>query len=1002
MMKIKLGFDNCFAVDRQGLSGGLAVLWNSDTDLEIISYSKFHVDAVVKDTEEFRLTLFYGEPVNSYRWRSWDLLRRLSLRSALPWVVIGDFNEVVSSDEVWGGVGRPNWQMHKFRLALEDCNLSDLGFQGYQYTFSNRRRGSCEMRARLDRAVGNNLWIQQHPNSQVHHISSHASDHSIILLDSAGCTHGRRNRLFRFEAMWLDHEEFSGKMDEFWNQMEGLQVCWSERLQRCKGMIKQWNSSSFGDVKTKIKCIKQKLEVIKSSERSDEAVEEEARLSNELDQWLLREEILWMQRSRVTWLNSGDKNTKFFHARANQRRKKNWLRELRDIHGTKFSEPDKLTEIASEYFDNMFTSSLTDGPMDWERLLWCVKPVVTEEMNCMLMGDVREDEVRSAIFSMGPLKAPGIDGFPALFYQKNWSRLRGHVMEMIRRFWMDGVLDDRINNTLIVLLPKKHNADKMADLRPISLCTVAVKIITKVLAARLQGILNQVISCCQSAFIKGRIITDNFTVAHETSHILKSCKSRKDFYAFVKVDMSKAYDRVEWSFLEMLMRRMGFASTWVNRIMLCVRSVTYQVKVNDHISRRIFPERGLRQGDPLSPSLFLFCSELLSSLLNAGVAQHTITGMKFGMSGPVVTHLFFADDSIFFIKANAEEAEALKNTLVQFERASGQRVNLEKSEIVFSRNTPIDIQQRVAAVLMVRQVPSHSKYLGLPLVVGQRKVEVFNSIVEKVWNKINDWKNKFLSMAGREVLIKAVLQSLSVYMMSVYHFPQKTLDAIARLIGQFWWVKEGRKGVSWIRKEVLQRKKEDGGIGFKDLKLFNEAILMKICWRILTQPQLLVSRVLRAKYCGNGNLFDARMGCRPSHIWRGVMRNLNFFLVGVEWREDRGNFFWKFTSNGLFSVKSAYEVLMRRTAERNLVGEPSNVMMGRKFWASVWKCRVPNKIKIFCWRLFHESLPDARNLIRRGVAVESWCKICGAAGESAFHVVNDCWWAKAMRAALDL
>ncbi|KAL9685346.1 hypothetical protein QQ045_022795 [Rhodiola kirilowii] len=315
----------------------------------------------------------------------------------------------------------------------------------------------------------------------------------------------------------------------------------------------------------------------------------------------------------------------------------------------------------------------------------------------------------------------------------------------------------------------------MEDLRTISLCSVAVKIITKVLAARLQGILNQVISHYQSAFIKGRIITDNFIIAHEISHVLKSSKSRKDFSASIKVDMSKAYDRVEWPFLEQLMMRMGFAEKWVDRVMHCVRSVTYHVKVNGHVSQKITPRRGLRQGDPISPYLFLFCSELLSAKLSAAVSQQRISGVKFGVGGPIVSHLFFADDSIFFIKADAAEADALKNILSQYEMTSGQRINLEKSEVVFSSSTPLDIQRTISGRLMVNQASSHSRYLGLPLVVGQRKIEVFRCITEKIWKRINDWKNKLLSMAGKEVLVKAVLQAIPVYMMSVYRFPQKTI-----------------------------------------------------------------------------------------------------------------------------------------------------------------------------------------------------------------------------------
>ncbi|KAL9687575.1 hypothetical protein QQ045_031980 [Rhodiola kirilowii] len=260
---------------------------------------------------------------------------------------------------------------------------------------------------------------------------------------------------------------------------------------------------------------------------------------------LLREEVLWLQRSRISWLKFGDRNTKFFHACANQRRKKNWIKELRDDRGNRFSERNKLTSMATDYFDEIFRPSYTDGVVDWSQQLVCLQPVISEVMNRGLLEDISEEEVRRAVFNMSPLKAPGVDGIPALFYQKNWGNVRGYVVAYVREFWMNGVLDDRFNKTLIVLIPKKKDADRMEDLRPISLCNVAIKIITKILAARLQGILDKVISASQSAFIKGRIITDKFIVAHEISHFLKRCRSQKEFFASIKVDMSKAYDQVE-------------------------------------------------------------------------------------------------------------------------------------------------------------------------------------------------------------------------------------------------------------------------------------------------------------------------------------------------------------------------------------------------------------------------------------------------------------------------
>ncbi|KAL9685687.1 hypothetical protein QQ045_023138 [Rhodiola kirilowii] len=283
--------------------------------------------------------------------------------------------------------------------------------------------------------------------------------------------------------------------------------------------------------------------------------------------------------------------------------------------------------------------------------------------------------------------------------KKNWiSKLRdangvmqedqGKVMEIVTDYFRDMFRSAlRVEDSVL-----QGDAVRIEDWRPISLCTVAVKIITKLIAMRLQPILQQVISIFQSAFVKGRIISDNFVIAHEIANYLKSRRGPTECFASIKLDMSKAYDRVEWLFLEKLLRNMGFASLWVDRVMCCVCSVSYQIRINDTVSSIIRPERGLRLGDPLSPYLFLLCTKLLNAKMCAGMAANAISGVRICRNAPTVTHLFFADDSIFFIKAEAGEARSLKAILSQYECVTGQRINYEKSEIVFSRNTPVDVR----------------------------------------------------------------------------------------------------------------------------------------------------------------------------------------------------------------------------------------------------------------------------------------------------------------------
>lgn len=252
-------------------------------------------------------------------------------------------------------------------------------------------------------------------------------------------------------------------------------------------------------------------------------------------------------------------------------------------------------------------------------------------MNARLIEPYTTEEVKRALFQMHPDKAPGVDGFSPRFYQKFWEKIKVDVSEEVLNFLNNGVLDTTLNVTQIVLLPKKEVSSKVEDYRPISLCNVSMKLITKVLANRLCDFLPMVISPNQSAFLKGRLITDNILTSQEVCHYVMTRKRGSEGVLSIKMDMSKVYDRVEWNFLKHVLRRIGFHPTWISRVMLCVQSVSYNLKINDHQSEVVMPTRGLRQGDPLSPFLFLICQEWFSTKLNKSQDLGLVEGISLAL-----------------------------------------------------------------------------------------------------------------------------------------------------------------------------------------------------------------------------------------------------------------------------------------------------------------------------------------------------------------------------------
>ncbi|XP_021826800.1 uncharacterized protein LOC110767533 [Prunus avium] len=555
----KLGFSKYHVVDANGFSGGLWMLWNELVScIDIVAYSRQSITALVKMNHgDWLFTAVYAHPCPGIRRQLWSYLDGIASASNLPWMIAGDFNELVNNSEKCGG----NPFSHRGGLVewIDRNQLIDLGFIGAQFTWCRQNDNGVLTWERLDRGLSNIDWRHNFPEAFVRHLPRVKSDHCPLLISLQSSHLPCANvKPFRFQAMWLLHPTFRSFVAEKWAD------CTGNILQITKDLsiaLVDWNKDVFGSLFRNKKVLLARIGGIQKAlcrRYSPFLVDLEKDLASDYQALLDQEELFWLQKSRNTWLREGDRNTKFFHLSTIIRRRRNKLEGLTNAQGMWTNDKKDMENIIVDYFKTLFAvQTMRYSNADLPQLFPRLGTSELGNLNC----DINPQVIKDCLFSIGSLKAPGPDGFPAKFYHDFWDLCQGTFIELIAGCFSSASIPDALNDTLITLVPKVASPSSVSQLRPISLCNTLYKVVSKIIVQKLRPLMQKIVSPAQASFIPGRQIVDNIIVAQEVLHKFRNSKGKKGFIAW-KIDLSKAYDRLHWDFIYDVLWEIGIRVRW--------------------------------------------------------------------------------------------------------------------------------------------------------------------------------------------------------------------------------------------------------------------------------------------------------------------------------------------------------------------------------------------------------------------------------------------------------
>ncbi|XP_061993946.1 uncharacterized protein LOC133711884 [Rosa rugosa] len=675
--------------------------------------------------------------------------------------------------------------------------------------------------------------------------------------------------------------------------------------------LDKWQKNAFRARQQSMLGIRTRLEELIDAEACVVIQDEKKDLMSRLQTLLSQEEAFWRQRSKVTWLKEGDRNTGYFHRKTANRKRKNL------IHGL-YDEDD---------YEAMETT------------ISAIHPCVTPVMNAQLCSPYSGEEIKRALFEMYPTKSPGPDGMPPLFFQHYWETIGEEVTAAVQSFLHTGQILKKINFTHICLIPKVSTPEHMFDLRPIALCNVIYKLCSKTIANRLKSILPALILPFQSAFIPGRLITDNILVANEMAHFVHNKREGAEGFMALKLDLSKAYDRMEWEFLRRVMNRFGFAQSWIDMIQDVIETygrASGQL-VNFNKSSVVFSKN-------VSDDM----QEEISSLMGVEIVEshEKYLGLPTYVGRKKTATFQYIKDIL---------AEKLKNWQGKLLSGACKDILIRMCARFWWGST---LDKRKIHWKSWAALCNTKEEGGL----GFRSLAEFNSamLAKQAWRIINNPSSLIARLYAAKYFPSGTFWTAELHASPSYSWRSilSTRDLIAQ--GFYWQIGNGEKVRVWCDPWI------PGVPEFKPKLLSsNENLNLKVSELLLNSVRWNEDLVR--------NLF-------PFAEAEAILR------IPLSSRVVEDRCVWRLERNGSFYVKTVYRLSFVHSSSRI----PCTIEATSEFWNRIWKSSIPNAAKLHIWWVCQDILPSMARLSSKHVVLDSQiCVLCDGEIETTLHLCRN-------------